>query len=134
MINQVENYLIKAFCLFISKFQPPRGLGRKECSEYSSKNTQTLAQQVKDPALSLLWIRSLLWHGFNLWPRKFYMPQVQPKKKKKKKKAKTKPKNPKGSGAERDSTTAPTATLAECVLCAKNCAKHFIRSSHLILF
>ena len=98
MINQVENYLIKAFCLFISKFQPPRGLGRKECSEYSSKNTQTLAQQVKDPALSLLWIRSLLWHGFNLWPRKFYMPQVQPKKKKKKKKENPDPWTAKGLG------------------------------------
>ena len=34
-------------------------------------------------ALSLLWLRSLLWHGFNLWPKNFCMPRVQPKKKKK---------------------------------------------------
>ena len=33
---------------------------------------------VKDPALSLLWC------GFDPWPRNFYMPRVWPKKKKKK--------------------------------------------------
>ena len=27
-----------------------------------------MAQQVKDPALSLLQIRLLLWHRFGLWP------------------------------------------------------------------
>ena len=39
-------------------------------------------QQVKDPALSLLW--SLLWHGFNPWSENFHMLWAQPKKKKKK--------------------------------------------------
>ena len=38
-----------------------------------------MAQWVKDPALSLLWLGSLLCCRFNLWPRNFCMPQVQPK-------------------------------------------------------
>ena len=41
-----------------------------------------MAQQVKDPALSLQWLRSLLWHRFNPWPRNFHMPQVRHKKRK----------------------------------------------------
>ena len=45
----------------------------------------------KDPALSLLWLRSLLWCGFHPRPRNFCMPKACPiptttKKKKKKKK------------------------------------------------
>ena len=39
-----------------------------------------VTQQVKDLVLSLLWL------GFEPWPRAFYMPQGQSKKKKKKKK------------------------------------------------
>ena len=35
---------------------------------------------VKDLELSLLWLGSLLWHGFNPWPRNFYMLWVWPKK------------------------------------------------------
>ena len=27
-----------------------------------------MAPWVKDPGLSLLWLRSLLWHGFDPWP------------------------------------------------------------------
>ena len=42
-----------------------------------------MAQQVKDPALSLLWLRSLLWYRFDAWPRNFCMLQAQPKKEKK---------------------------------------------------
>ena len=42
-----------------------------------------MAQWVKGPALSLLWLRSLLWHGFSPWPGKFHMPLAQQKKKKK---------------------------------------------------
>ena len=34
-------------------------------------------QWVKDPALSQLWLRSLL--GFNPWPRNIHMPQARPK-------------------------------------------------------
>ena len=48
------------------------------------KNWSSLViQRVKDPALSLLWIRLLLWHKFSPWPRNFCMPWVQLKKKKK---------------------------------------------------
>ena len=48
-----------------------------------------MAQQVKDPVLSLLCLSSLLWHGFNLWPGNFCMPWAWQKKKKKKKKKNT---------------------------------------------
>ena len=41
-----------------------------------------MAQQVKDQALLLLWLGSLLWYGFNPWPGNFHMPWAQPKKKK----------------------------------------------------
>ena len=43
-----------------------------------------MVQQVKDLALSLLWLGLLLWHGFDPWPRSFYMLKAWPKKKKKK--------------------------------------------------
>ena len=39
-----------------------------------------MAQQVKDPVLSLLWFESLLWGWFHPWPRNFLMPWAQPKK------------------------------------------------------
>ena len=32
---------------------------------------------VKDLMLSLLWLGSFLWHGFNPWPRNFHMPWAQ---------------------------------------------------------
>ena len=38
-----------------------------------------MAQEVKEPALSLLWLRSLLWCGFDPWPRDVPIPQVRPK-------------------------------------------------------
>ena len=41
-----------------------------------------MAQQVKD-LVSLQWLKSLLWHRFDPWPRNFYMPWAVPKKKKK---------------------------------------------------
>ena len=47
-----------------------------------------VAPRVKDPALSLQWLRSLLWSGFSPWPMTFHMPQVWTKKWKKKKKKK----------------------------------------------
>ena len=40
-----------------------------------------VAQWVKDPALSLLWLWLQLWHGFDPWPRNFCMPQAQPERK-----------------------------------------------------
>ena len=41
-----------------------------------------VAQQVKDPALSLLQIWLLPWQGFDPWPRDFCILQAQPKNKK----------------------------------------------------
>ena len=43
-----------------------------------------MAQGVKDPALLLLWLRSMLWRKFNPWPGNFYIPWSQPKKEKEK--------------------------------------------------
>ena len=48
-----------------------------------------MVQRVKDPALSLQWLGSLLWREFDPWPGKFYILRMKPKKKKKKKKIKT---------------------------------------------
>ena len=42
-----------------------------------------MAKQVKDLALSLKWLGSLLWHGFDPWPENFHMLRAWPKKKKK---------------------------------------------------
>ena len=44
-----------------------------------------VAARVMDLTLSLQQLGSLLWHGFNPWPRNFHMPWVWQKKKKKKK-------------------------------------------------
>ena len=44
-----------------------------------------VVQQIEDPALSLLWLWSLLWLRFDPWPRNFLMPRVWPPKKNKKK-------------------------------------------------
>ena len=43
-----------------------------------------VAQEVKDPALPMLWLRSLRCHQFNPWPRNFHKWLAWPKKKKKK--------------------------------------------------
>ena len=39
-----------------------------------------MAQQVKDPVLSLLWLWLQLWHRFDPWPGNFCMPWARPKK------------------------------------------------------
>ena len=44
-----------------------------------SKWSSLVAQQVRNPALSLLQLGLLLWCGFDPWPRNFHMPWVQPK-------------------------------------------------------
>ena len=41
-----------------------------------------MVQWVKDLALLPLWLRSQLWHGLDLWPGNFHMPQVWQEKKK----------------------------------------------------
>ena len=38
-----------------------------------------VAQWVKDPVWSLLWLGSLLWCGFNPWPEKFLILWMLPK-------------------------------------------------------
>ena len=43
-----------------------------------------VAQQVKDPALSLQWLQFLLWRGFDPWPGNFSLLWEWQKKKKKK--------------------------------------------------
>ena len=45
-----------------------------------------MVRQVKDLALSLLWIRLLLWPEFDPWPKNFHVLQVWPKQKTKNKK------------------------------------------------
>ena len=37
-----------------------------------------VVQRVKDPALSLQWLRSLLWPRFSPWPGNFHMQRVRP--------------------------------------------------------
>ena len=49
-----------------------------------------LAQWVKDPMFSLLWLWLLLWHRFDPWPENIHIPWVWQKKKKKKKERKKK--------------------------------------------
>ena len=51
--------------------------------ENSHTETSLVAQRVKDPALSPQQLGWLLWCGFDLWPRNFYM--MPPTKKEKKK-------------------------------------------------
>ena len=40
-----------------------------------------MAQPVKDPVLTLQWLWSLLWCGFDPWSGNFHMPQGVPQKK-----------------------------------------------------
>ena len=40
-----------------------------------------MVQWIKDPTLSLLWLRSRLWPRFESWPSNFHMPQATAKKK-----------------------------------------------------
>ena len=41
-----------------------------------------VVQQAEDQALSLQWLKWLLWGGFDPWPRNFHVPQAQIKRKK----------------------------------------------------
>ena len=38
-----------------------------------------MPRHIKDLALSLLWLRLLLWYGFDHWPGNFHIPWVWPK-------------------------------------------------------
>ena len=49
--------------------------GERRIGRIGRSRNSLAAQKVKDLVLSLQWLRSLLWHGFNPWPRSFCMPQ-----------------------------------------------------------
>ena len=55
----------------------------KSCFKNERHRVPLMAQQVKDPVLSLLWLRSLLWLEFNPWPQTACLKGDQKKKKKK---------------------------------------------------
>ena len=59
-----------------------------------------MAQQVKDPVLSLQQLRLLPRHSFHPWTGNFHMPQVQPKKKKEKKRVEVKKQTGRGEWTE----------------------------------
>ena len=86
-----HTHTIKEIKFITSKFPekekfPSSGLGDFTGDVYKLLNESSLvAQQVKDPVFSLLWLRSFLWQGFDPWPRNFHMPWAWPGKKKKKK-------------------------------------------------
>ena len=46
--------------------------------EFRSAQSSLVAQGVKNPALSLQQLGSLLWYGFDPWPGNFHMPWVWP--------------------------------------------------------
>ena len=61
------------------------GLAQKSKKKKKKRSrAPRVAQWIKDPVLSLLWYRSLLWHGFDPWPGNFHLWWAQPKKKKEK--------------------------------------------------
>ena len=45
------------------------------CLQPAFFESSLVAQEVKDPVMSLPWLRLLLWHRFNPWPRNFCMPK-----------------------------------------------------------
>ena len=57
------------------------GLNWTEFVRSKEFRSSLVAQQVKDPALSLLWLWLLPWCRFNPWPGNFFMPQMWPPKK-----------------------------------------------------
>ena len=61
---------VKCFYLGSDRFYQP--LFRKTVYHKHGRSS-LVAQQVKDPALSLLWLRSLLWCRFDPWAGKFSM-------------------------------------------------------------
>ena len=55
---------------------------RRKCCQLKLQDAGSppVAQWVKDPALSLQQLKSLLWYRFSPWPGNFLMRQEQPKK------------------------------------------------------
>ena len=65
-------------------------LKSKKRKKERGKRSSLVAPQVKDLALVLLWLRLLLWHGFDPWPGNFQVLQVRPYQKSKREKKKEK--------------------------------------------
>ena len=62
-------------------FHMPQVCHRKEGRKRLMKRSSLVLQRIKDPTLSLQWLGSLLWHGFDPWPGNFHMLHRQSKKK-----------------------------------------------------
>ena len=73
--KMLSSTLSNGCSLLVMQESTPRILPLKKLSLRSSLVTQ----QIKGPALSLLWLGLLLWHGFDPWPWNFYIPPVWPK-------------------------------------------------------
>ena len=62
------------------------GFWEQHCNKAQNKSwcseSSLVAQQVKDPLLSLQWLGSLLWYRVDPWPGNFHLPQAWAKKKK----------------------------------------------------
>ena len=57
----------------------PVFLQEKLCLKLWKLWASLMAQWVKDPEPSLLWLRPPLWHRFDPWPGNFHMPWARPK-------------------------------------------------------
>ena len=66
------------------------GCKKEKMGGGTNSGSSLVAQWVKDPMLSLQWLRLLLWRRLDPWPRNFCMPQAQPKKEKNQKTKKDK--------------------------------------------
>ena len=60
----------------------PKKMGKNKKKKIGSRSS-LVAQHVKDLVVLLLWLRLLLWRGFDPWPENFHMTWVQEKEKKK---------------------------------------------------
>ena len=68
------------------KWEPPSWSLWTNRTVRNHNRSSHVVQQVEDLALTLQWLRSLLWCMLNPWPRNFHMPRRGQKKKKRKKK------------------------------------------------
>ena len=62
-----------------------RGKKRKGKQKTAKVQSSHVTQRVKDPPLSLQWLKSLMWHRLNPWLGNFCIPWIWPKTKQNKK-------------------------------------------------
>ena len=81
--NFPQEKFVKAGSVFSSLQDCPRGEEMITVNTYlrCGRLSSLVPQEVKDPALSLQRLGSLLWRRLSPWPGNFHMPQVRPKKK-----------------------------------------------------